>query len=194
MRLTAPATSNGRSFSFWDNGATSPSVCVSGGNSNGNSGGNSNAKTNWTAHYVDAAPPSLSVQAASGTYGGTVTLEATLSSGATGLSSKTISFSLNGSSVGTTTTNASGVASIDVQLTSDGTAAGTLIGAGTYSAGPSSGVGVSFVADASYAAASGTANLTVGKATPSVAATGGPFEYHGRPARRELRGHRGRRR
>ena len=151
-------------------------MCVSGGNSNGN--------TNWTAHYAAAAPTSLSVlsvQAASGTYGGTVTLEATLSSGATGLSSKTISFSLNGSSVGTATTNAGGVASIDVQLTSDGTAAGTLIGAGTYSAGPSSGVGVSFVGDASYAAASGTANLTVGKATPSVAATGGPFEYTGGP-------------
>ena len=119
MRLTAPATSNGRSFSFWNAGevtVTSQSVCVSGGDSNG--------RTNWTAHYAAAAPPSLSVQAASGTYGGTVTLEATLSSGATGLSSKTISFSLNGSSVGTTTTNAGGVASIDVQLTSDGTPRG----------------------------------------------------------------------
>ncbi len=177
IRLTAPANSNGRSFSSWNAGeATSPSVCVSGGNSNG--------KPPWTAHYAAATPPSLSVlsvQAASGTFGGTVTLAATLSSGATGLSTKTISFSLNGSSVGTATTNAGGVASIDVQLTSSGTVAGTLIGAGTYSAGPSSGVGVSFVGDASYAAASGTANLTVGKATPSVAATGGPFEYTGGP-------------
>ena len=52
IRLTAPAASNGRSFSSWNAGAvTSQSVCVSGGNSNGN--------TNWTAHYEAVAPTSL---------------------------------------------------------------------------------------------------------------------------------------
>src|SRR5207253_7407296 len=56
---------------------------------------------------------SLSVSSASGSYGATVDLSATLSAGGSGVGGKTVNFSLNGgSSVGTATTNSSGVATL----------------------------------------------------------------------------------
>ena len=78
--------------------------------------------------------------AASGTYGGTTTLSATLTAGGTGVSGKTISFTLNGNPAGTGSTNGSGVATIsNVSLSG--------VGAGSYPTG----VGASFVGDASPA-------------------------------------------
>jgi hypothetical protein len=93
----------------------------------------------------------LSVSPASGTYGGTVNLSAHLTSGASDLSGKTISFTLNGNPVGSAVTNGSGVAT-----ETGASLAG--INPGTYP----SGVGVSFAGDSSYSASSGTASLTVG--------------------------------
>src|SRR5205823_13823688 len=88
----------------------------------------------------------------------TVDLSATLSAGGSGIGGKTVNFSLNGgSSVGTATTNSSGVATLsNVSLGS--------IGAGTYGTG----VGASFGGDSSFSASSGTGSLTVNKADQTI--------------------------
>jgi hypothetical protein len=97
-------------------------------------------------------PTTLSVAPASGVYGGTVTLTATLTrtDDSSPISGKTISFTLNGNPVGTATTNGSGVAT-----KTNASLSGIL--PGTYP----SGVGASFAGDSSYSASSGTASLTV---------------------------------
>ena len=104
-----------------------------------------------------AASTSLNVASASGTYGGTTTLSATLTSGGNGLSGKTVSFTLNGNSAGSATTNGSGIATLlNVSLSG--------IGAGTYATG----VGAQFAGDGSYSSSSGTNSLTVGKANQTI--------------------------
>ena len=100
---------------------------------------------------------SLAVGTASGTYGGTTTLSATLTSGGTGVNGKSVGFSLNGNAVGTAPTNASGVATLSSVSLSG-------ITAGTYPAG----VGASFAGDASYAASSGTNSLSIAKASQTI--------------------------
>jgi len=82
-------------------------------------------------------PTTLSVDPASGVYGGTVTLTATLTrtDDSSPLGGKTISFTLNGNPVGTATTNGSGVAT-----KTDASLSGIL--PGTYP----SGVAASFAA------------------------------------------------
>src|SRR6185437_6820145 len=67
--------------------------------------------------FVDVAvnnpATTLSVAAASGTYGGTATLSATLAvSGGSPVTGKSISFTLNGNPVGSATTDATGTAAI----------------------------------------------------------------------------------
>jgi hypothetical protein len=102
----------------------------------------------------------ISAVSGSGTFGGTATLTATLQAGSTPLSSKTISFTLNSASVGSATTNSSGVASIGgVNLSG--------IGAGTYIAA----VVASFAGDSSNLASSGSGNLVVVKADSTTAAS-----------------------
>src|SRR4029453_8148810 len=106
-------------------------------------------------------PPgtSLAVAAASGTYGGTTSFTATLTSSGSPGSGKTISFTRNGTSVGTATTNASGVATLSgVSLSG--------VNAGSYP----SGVGASFAGDASFTGSSGSAPLTVNPKTATVTA------------------------
>jgi carboxypeptidase family protein/F5/8 type C domain-containing protein len=104
-----------------------------------------------------AAATSLAVAAASGTYGGTTTLSATLTSAGTGVSGKSITFSLSGNSVGSASTDGSGTASLtNVSLSG--------IGAGTYA----SGVSASFAGDASYTSSSGANSLTVSKASQTI--------------------------
>jgi hypothetical protein len=99
----------------------------------------------------------LTVTPVSGTYGGTVDLSAALSPAASG---KTISFTLAGTSVGSATTDGSGVATLsDVSLLG--------IDAGSYP----NGVGASFSGDANYSASSGSDSLTVTPA-PLTATTG----------------------
>jgi hypothetical protein len=109
---------------------------------------------------VSSAPAStLAVSAASGTYGGTATLSATLTatSGGAPISGKTVSFTLNGSSAGSATTNASGVATI---------ASASLAGitAGSYPTG----VAASFAGDVNFATSSGSNSLTVSKASQAI--------------------------
>ncbi len=108
---------------------------------------------------VVSASTSLSVAVASGSYGGTVNLSATLTASGSPLSAKTVGFTLNGSSVGSAVTDASGVATVL------GASLGA-INAGSYSTG----VGASFAGDSSFSASSGSANLTVNKAPLTVTA------------------------
>ncbi|MFL5960648.1 MAG: PxKF domain-containing protein [Gaiellaceae bacterium] len=95
--------------------------------------------------------------AATGTFGGTTTLSATLTSGGSPLSGKSIAFTLNGSPVGSATTDGTGTATLN-----GASLAG--IGAGSYPAG----VGASFAGDATYNPSSGTAALTVNKADQTI--------------------------
>src|SRR5207249_3096066 len=96
------------------------------------------------------APTTISGVSGSGTSGSTATLTATLTSGGSGLSGKTISFTLNGSGAGTAVTNSSGVATLSgVSLSG--------INAGNYSTA----VAANFAGDTSYAASSGSGALTV---------------------------------
>jgi hypothetical protein len=90
------------------------------------------------------------VAPASGIYGGTVNLSATLTSSGSPVSNKTINFTLNGNPVGSAITNGSGVA------TKTGASLSGIL-PGTYPTG----VGASFAGDSSYSPSSGTASLTV---------------------------------
>jgi phosphotransferase system IIA component len=114
-----------------------------------------------------AVPTTLAVSSASGTYGGTVNISATLTqtSGGSPLSGKTINFTLNGGSVGSALTSASGVASLSgVFLTIDGLSSGTRISAGAFAAG----VGASFAGDAGFQTSSDTDSLTVNQKALTV--------------------------
>ncbi|HEV8590312.1 MAG TPA: kelch repeat-containing protein, partial [Pyrinomonadaceae bacterium] len=117
------------------------------------------------------APTTLTVSAAVGTYGGTVNLSATLTktSDSSAVSGESISFTLNGISVGSASTNGSGVATLSsVSLTG--------INAGTYNP-PSNGVSASFAGDSSFGASNGSNTLTVNKATVTVTASSPTVTY-----------------
>jgi hypothetical protein len=103
-----------------------------------------------------AVPTTLTVAAASGTYGGTVDLTATLSPAVAG---KTIDFYINGESKGSAATLASGVATLSgVALT----VGGVPLTVGTYTgAYNTSGVGASFAGDVTYEPSTSAADLTV---------------------------------
>jgi hypothetical protein len=103
------------------------------------------------------AATSLAPAAATGTFGGTTTLSATLTSGGSPVSGKTVSFTLNGSSVGSAVTNASGVAS-----ESGVSLAG--VNAGSYPTG----VGASFAGDVSFDPSSGSNSLNVSAADQTI--------------------------
>jgi hypothetical protein len=96
------------------------------------------------------SPTTLTAAPASGTYGGTVNLSATLTSSGSPLGGKTINFTLNGNPVGSAITNGSGVAT-ETNVSLSG------INPGFYP----SGVGASFAGDSAYSPSSGTASLTV---------------------------------
>jgi hypothetical protein len=99
----------------------------------------------------------LAVAPATGVFGGTADLSATLTGGSTPLAGKLVSFSLNGTPAGSSATNASGVATLfGVSLAG--------IGGGTYPAG----VAASFAGDAGYAPSSGSAELTVTRASQTI--------------------------
>ncbi len=102
---------------------------------------------------------SLAVAPATGIYGGTTTLSATLTTGGSPLAGKLVVFKLNGANFGgnTATTDASGVATItNVSLAG--------LNAGTYPGY----VTAKYASDSSYAGSNGVNDLTVEKATPSV--------------------------
>ena len=85
------------------------------------------------------------------------------------MSSKTISFTLNGTSVGSATTNASGVATLASPSSLSG------INAGSYPAG----VAASFAGDTSYSGQTASSALTVSKAQLTVKADDKTKPYDG---------------
>jgi hypothetical protein len=108
---------------------------------------------------------SLIVSAASGTYRGATDLSATISPA---MSGKTISFSLNGSPVGATTTNSGGIATLsNVSLAGND--------AGNYA----SAISANFTGDEENKASSNTANLTVNTAAVSPSFTVSNKTYDG---------------
>jgi Carboxypeptidase regulatory-like domain len=118
----------------------------------------------------NTVPTSLSVSSATGTYGGTVNLSATLTDGTSPLSGKTVNFTLNGNSVGNGVTDASGIATLN-----NASLAG--INAGSYPTG----VGASFAGNTTYVSSSATNSLTVNKADAVVVVTGYSVQYDGNP-------------
>ena len=121
--------------------------------------------------FTVTAPPqstTLSVAAASGSYGGSADLYATLKAGTTPVGGKTIVFSLNGTAV-------CGVSGAPTCPTTDAiTGIATLSGvslavinAGTYA----NGVSASFAGDGAYTTTSGSNTLTVTKAKQTITVT-----------------------
>ncbi|MBI4495208.1 MAG: tandem-95 repeat protein, partial [Chloroflexi bacterium] len=107
----------------------------------------------------------LSVDPASAVYGGTTSLSATLLANGTGVAGSSVSFTLNGASVGSATTNPSGVATLS----------GVSVAGIDASATPYAGyVGASFAGDSGYGSSSGSASLTVNKASQAITFTSTP--------------------
>ena len=157
-KLTAGSASapTGATFSSWTGPSSfnSPNatVCVA-----TPSGGNDFA---YMATYATVQTTSLNVASATGTYGGTVNLSATLTVGSSGVGGKTVGFKLNGNSVGSAVTNGSGVASL-------ASASLTGINTSTYAAG----VQASFAGDSSFSASNGSNVLTVNQASSTTTVT-----------------------
>jgi len=99
----------------------------------------------------------LTVSPASGTYNGTVDLSATLSASGSGVSGETVDFTLNGTGVGSGTTDSNGVATV-TSVSLAGITAGSYPGA----------VAANFGGDSTYGTTSGSADLTVTKADQTI--------------------------
>lgn len=126
----------------------------------------------FSGFWMAVALPSttLSVPNVTGTYGGNVSLTATLSSSGTNINNKSITFTFNGTNVGTATTDANGLATL-TGVSLSGINAGTYAGAVT----------AQFAGDLMFAARNGAGQLMVQKATPLLQVTGGIFTYDGQP-------------
>ncbi|HEU5214568.1 MAG TPA: PASTA domain-containing protein, partial [Gaiellaceae bacterium] len=109
---------------------------------------------------ASASATTLSVDPATGAFGGTTSLSATLTNNGTPVANEPVTFKLNGASVGSAPTNASGVATLPgVSLSG--------ITAGSYPTG----VGVSFGGDTGLDASTGSGALTVSKADQAITVT-----------------------
>lgn len=106
---------------------------------------------------VNALGTALTVVPATASYGATVSLSATLTAGSTGVSGKPIDFTLIGASVGSATTDSSGIATM-----SNVSLAG--ISAGNYPTG----IAATFAGDSGYASSTGNAGLTVSSADQTI--------------------------
>jgi hypothetical protein len=116
-----------------------------------------------TVCFVDTANSTvtaLAVAPATGTFGGTTNLSATLTLGGNGVSSATVGFTLNGNSVGSATTNATGVATLNAVSLAG-------INAGSYPTG----VGASFAGDGTHDPSTGSGSLTVAMANQAISVT-----------------------
>jgi hypothetical protein len=119
-----------------------------------------NSATATIAITAQAGPSTITVSPAAAPFGGLAILTATLQKASNGglISGKTVTFALNGATVGTATTNGAGQAFFTVS------AAG--IPLGTYPGA----VSASFAGDTIFTASSGTGSLTVNRAVLTVVA------------------------
>jgi hypothetical protein len=110
-----------------------------------------------TVCFVDTPLTTLVVAAASGPFGGTADLSATLTSGGTGLSGKSVAFTLNGNNAGSAITDGSGIATVSA-------ASLTGINAGSYPGA----IGATFAGDSGFAPSNGSGDLTVTKVDQTI--------------------------
>jgi hypothetical protein len=159
---TIGTTSSQRSFYYIDSTPGTYTITAS-------AAGHTDATTSYTVNSV-AVATTLAVSPASGTYGGTANLTATLTqtSGGAGVSGKTISFTLNGNSVGTAVTNSSGAATLN-------NASLNGINAGSH---PNA-VVASFAGDSGFLTSNGSNSLTVNQKTVTGSFTADNKVYDG---------------
>ena len=132
----------------------------------------------YAACGLKAFPATVSAGSATGHYGGTTTLTATVKCGVIPVVNANVTFTLNGIAVGQASTNTEGIATlINASLGSLPASPATAIPAGSYSAG----VVAAFAGTGLYGASTGTAALTVEKAPASISVTGGTFLYDAAP-------------
>ncbi len=123
-----------------------------------------------TICFADAVVTGLAVAPATGSYGASTDLSATLTATSTPLSGKTVSFAINGNSAGSGTTDNSGIATLlSASLTG--------INPGTY---PSA-VSAAFAGDSGYVTSSGTSTLTVSSAEQTITFDGLSSKTFGDP-------------
>lgn len=170
FKLTAGSASapSGATFSSWGASGDGSFTTLTSSNmicaAKAATGGNNNYV--YTATYSTPQATALSAVSGSGTYGGTATLMATLKAGITPLSGESVSFKLNGSDVGSATTDGLGVARLN-NVSLGGSVLSGGYAAGTYS----NYVSASFAGDAPYEASGPTlGDLTVNKAHLTVTA------------------------
>jgi hypothetical protein len=132
----------------------------------------------YAACGLKAFPATVGAGSATGHYGGTTTLTATVKCGVIPVVNANVTFTLNGIAVGQASTNADGIATlINARLGSLPASPATAIPAGSYPAG----VVAAFAGTGLYGASTGTAALTVQKAPASISVTGGTFVYDAAP-------------
>ena len=120
------------------------------------------------AFQTQTASTDLAVSAASGTYGGTTTLTATLTSNGSPVVGETVDFHIGSNDVGTKITDVNGDATLtNVSLTG--------FNALTYTGG----IAASFGGDSSYGSSNGTANLNVYQAPLTIIADSTSKTYGG---------------
>jgi hypothetical protein len=124
---------------------------------------------------LKAFPATITTDSASGHYGSTATLTATVKCGVIPVADATVSFTLNGLAVGSAQTDAQGIATL--ANASLGSTPESAIPVGSYPAG----VGAAFGGNTSYGASSATAALTVEKAPATISFEGGTFVYDAAP-------------
>jgi hypothetical protein len=112
----------------------------------------------------------LAAANASGPFGGTTALSATLASGGSPLAAQSVAFSLNGTPVGSATTDASGIATLAGASLSG-------INVGMYAGA----VVATYAGDATYASTAASATLTVTKAIPVIVWPAPAGIVHGTP-------------
>ena len=151
------------SLSVADGTVATDSVSITNASAVDPSAANNSASTDVTVGQP--ATTTLAVAPASGTYGGSTTLSATLSTPSGPLAGETVSFSLNGTPVGSAVTDASGIASVSAAL---GTTA-----AGSYPGG----VTASFAGDPNNKPSSGSNSLTVNPASLTITAANASRAY-----------------
>ena len=119
-----------------------------------------NSATATIAITAQAGPSSLTVSPATAPYGGFAVLSATLQKTSNGglISGKTVTFALNGTTVGTAVTNNAGQAFFTASI--GGIPLGTYAGA----------ISASFAGDTLFTASSGAGSLTVNRAVLTVVA------------------------
>lgn len=132
----------------------------------------------YAACGLKAFPATVNVGSATGYYGGTTTLTATVKCGVIPVVNGNVAFTLNGVAVGSAQTNAEGIATLaNAKLGSLPASPATTFPVGSYPAG----VVASFDGTGLYGASQGTAPLTVGKAPATLSFAGGNFVYDAAP-------------